>query len=709
MRLTPFVVLIFLFCGTRAAAQDVSVRIRAIHDREGIAQARVVLGAQTQLTGETGEAVFRIAPGRHPLRIERLGFVALADSVTIASARDTALTFELSAEAIEAEEVIVESTRGERRIQDEPTKVEVVTREEVEEKLLMTPGSISMLLNETSGLRVQETSPALGGAMIRIQGLQGRYTQLLSDGLPLYGGQTGSLGVLQIPPMDLAQVEVIKGAASALYGASALGGVVNLISRRPANETELLLNQSTRGGSDAVFWNSRELNERVGYTMLLSGHMQRSQDIDGDAWIDMAEYERLVARPRVFIRSAGGSQLMLTAGAMVESRDGGGTVADGSTLDQTLDTRRFDVGGTARLLLSESRVMDFRSSASLTSHNHVYGASAENDRHATIFGEASLRGSDGAHLWVIGAALQRDAYSADQVKTFEYEFWVPSLFAQDEITLSERAVASFSVRGDWHSEYGAFVAPRAALLLRPTAESSVRLAAGSGYFGPTPFTEETEEVGLARLVSMDDLKAERARNIAADLNWSPDLVEANLSLFGSWIHDRVEAIESSGGLALVNVRGATETYGLETLLRFRRKPFVATASYTYVRATQAAPDGGREIVPMVPRHTAGLVAMIEEHDVGRAGLEVYYTGRQQLEDNPFRAQSRRNVIVGVLMEKHFGRVRAFLNLENLTNVRQSRFDPLIRSEPTSYGRWTTDLWAPVEGRTINGGVRITLN
>lgn len=122
--------------------------------------------------------------------------------------------------AIESEAIVVRSTRSERRIEDEPVRVEVIGREEIEEKMLMTPGDISMMLNETSGLRVQTTSPSLGGANVRIQGLRGRYTQILSDGLPLYGGQSGALSMLQIPPMDLGQVEVIKGVASALYGSS---------------------------------------------------------------------------------------------------------------------------------------------------------------------------------------------------------------------------------------------------------------------------------------------------------------------------------------------------------------------------------------------------------------------------------------------------------------------------------------------------------
>ena len=145
-------------------------------------------------------------------------------------------------------------------------RVEVLNREEIEEKMLMTPGDIVMMLNEMGGMRVQATSPSLGAASVRIQGMRGRYTRFLSDGLPLFGEQVGALGLLQIPPMDLGQVEVIKGVASSLYGAGAMGGVVNLISRRPGKEPqrEFLLNRSTRGATDAVFFLSTPLAPRWG-------------------------------------------------------------------------------------------------------------------------------------------------------------------------------------------------------------------------------------------------------------------------------------------------------------------------------------------------------------------------------------------------------------------------------------------------------------
>ena len=97
--------------------------------------------------------------------------------------------------------------------------------------------------------------------------------------------------------------------------------------------------------------------------------------------------------------------------------------------------------------------------------------------------------------------------------------------------------------------------------------------------------------------------------------------------------------------------------------------------------------------------------MWEPEGVGRVGIEVYYTGRQRLEVNPYRDESLDYVIVGALAERRFGRVRLFLNAENLTDVRQTRWDPLVRPTRGADGRWTVDGWAPLDGRVFNGGVR----
>lgn len=98
--------------------------------------------------------------------------------------------------------------------------------------------------------------------------------------------------------------------------------------------------------------------------------------------------------------------------------------------------------------------------------------------------------------------------------------------------------------------------------------------------------------------------------------------------------------------------------------------------------------------------------MWEAEDAGRIGLELYYTGRQRLEVNPYRDQSRPYVIAGMLAERRVGRVRVFINAENVTDVRQTRWDRLLRPHPGPDGRLTVDAWAPLDGRAINGGVRL---
>src|SRR5439155_21425389 len=91
---------------------------------------------------------------------------------------------------------------------------------------------------------------------------------------------------------------------------------------------------------------------------------------------------------------------------------------------------------------------------------------------------------------------------------------------------------------------------------------------------------------------------------------------------------------------------------------------------------------------------------------GRVGLECYLTGRQYLEDNPYSTESAAYVLFGGMAERRVGRFRVFVNAENLANVRQTDWSPLLRSVRASDGRWTIDAWAPLDGRVLNAGVRI---
>jgi iron complex outermembrane receptor protein len=156
---------------------------------------------------------------------------------------------------------------------------------------------------------------------------------------------------------------------------------------------------------------------------------------------------------------------------------------------------------------------------------------------------------------------------------------------------------------------------------------------------------------------------------------------------------------------LRNLTKPATNIGFEQLATLRRGPLSATATYTYVRARETI-DAVDQDVPLTPHHSVGAVGMWEAEDAGRIGIEWYCTGRQSVEANPYRSATEPYVIVGLLAEKLFGRLRVFVNGENLTGVRQTKWDPLLRPTRAFDGRWTVDAWAPLEGRTINGGLRI---
>lgn len=621
-----------------------------------------------------------------------------------------------NAEAIEAEEaeeeIVVQATRSGRRVQEEPLRVEVIGREEIEEKILMRPGNIAMVLSETGGLRVQVTSPALGSSNIRVQGMDGRYTQLLADGLPLYGGQTSSLGLLQIPPTDLGQVEVIKGSVSALYGASALGGVINLVSRRPAEEPqfEALFNATTRNGKDATGYVSTPINDTLSASLTGGLHRQSAEDLDEDGWRDIAAHERWSLRPRLFWTGSSGANLYVTVGVMQEDRLGGtnigGTTPDGNAFQQTQRTKRLDGGFVAEVPVNGVGTAQLKFSGVSQRHRHQFGAIIENDRHGTLFAEASLAGSNGGTAWVGGVAWQADDYQSRSFPAFDYRYEVPGAFGQLEHEIGPEVTIAASGRLDVHNEYGTRFSPRLSLLYRP-GNWTVRTSFGRGFYGPTPFVEEIEAAGLSRLEPLNGLKLEIATTASLDVGYASGPFEANITLFGSNIGNatRLEAF-ALDRVRLINVDGKTQTRGSELLLGYNSDGFTITGSYMYVDASEPSLGGGRRTVPLTPKHTAGLVGMWEEEDKGRLGVELYYTGKQPLEDNPYRTVSKPYFELGLLGELVVGKARVFLNAENILNIQQTKYDPVLLRTRAPDGRWTVDVWAPTEGFVLNGGVRL---
>ncbi|WP_289028235.1 TonB-dependent receptor [uncultured Paraglaciecola sp.] len=617
------------------------------------------------------------------------------------------------------EKIQVTASRLGRIVTESATRTEIINGEEIQEKAMMRPGNISMLVAETGGVRVQTTSPALGSANIRLQSLYGRYTQLLSDGLPLYGGQTASIGLLQIPPTDLANVEIIKGSASSLYGGSALGGVINLISRTPSDEFEgeVLLNATSKDGQDLTSYIASPINKRTSASLTAGIHNQEQQDLDNDGWLDMAEFQRATLRPRLYWEGENGANLYVTVGAMKEERVGGTaegeTVPDGNAFIQSQDSLRLDSGFIFDQPLNDELNLNIRGSAMRQEHDHIYGSVQENDLHQSYLLESSVSGYKDTAAWVVGLAYQVDRFESEDFAEFNYNYQVPGLFSQLDYEASDDVSLSLSARADWHSEYGTQFSPRISILYNPDSWT-IRGAYGQGFFAPTPFIEDIEDAGLSRLAPFDDVVAEQATTASIDISYVFDSIETSVVLFSSDVDNVTELEEldpidtfSDKQVRIVNAQGESEIRGAELLLRYRWRDIKLTGSYLYTDATKLSEDGlGRAPLTLTPQHSAGAVIMWEEHGSHLVGFEAYYTGTQHLEGNPLRSRSDAYWHLGLLGQITIGKVSYFLNAENLLNVRQTKGESLVLPQQAPSGRWTTDIWSRNDGFTVNAGVRI---
>ncbi|HEY6211231.1 MAG TPA: TonB-dependent receptor, partial [Vicinamibacterales bacterium] len=360
------------------------------------------------------------------------------------------------------------------------------------------------------------------------------------------------------------------------------------------------------------------------------------------------------------------------------------------------------------VLTGGGRVVSVRGSAVSQRRDHTFGTVLERERAITAFGEATMTGTARANTWVIGGALQRETFRPLDAPRFEYAYTIPGVFAQDDYAVSRWLTAAASARVDRHSAFGTFFSPRLSVLVRPGGGWTARVSGGRGHFAPSPFTEETNATGLSVIAPMAGIKPEDATSISTDVSWRKAPFEVTTTVFRSTI-DRAQVYRplASGPYAarIVNAETPTRTAGIELIARFHEDAVDVIASYMFLRSTEVDELGtGRRDIPLKPPHTATF-DLLWKSRAGNFGVEGYYTGRQALEDNPYRSEGRPYVILGALYSRRVGAALVYVNGEDLADVRQTKWDPLLRPAPLRDGRWAVDEWAPLEGRAINAGLQ----
>jgi outer membrane receptor for ferrienterochelin and colicins len=646
------------------------------------------------------------------LRSAALAIVITAWITAIAAEKETAAA---------QETVVVTTTRVPSLVGDEPLRIEAVPSEEIEENLTVQPGNISTLLNELPSARIQSAAPGLGGVGLQLRGMPTRHTLVLTDGLPSLGAEPDDFGLLQTPPLDLQRIEVIKGAASALFGGSALGGVLNIVSKSPREGSTVLANATSRGGRDLeCFLTDDSLKHWTG-TLTAGVHDQSRQDVNGDDWADLPGYRRYSVRPRIWWNEGQDQSLYLTGGITQERREGGtmlgrpvppalDVLQDGAPFAEILHTRRFDGGAVGTWKLGKEISLHSRLSITSSDLDRTFGLQRIPYTQSTLFSEHALNGDTHDHQWAVGVAFQHSALRVPAVPGVGYTYNVPGIFAQDEFSPLQWIKVAAAARVDSNNQYGTFASPRLSALLRqPGSPWSLRASVGAGFAAPTPFVEEVEAAGLGALMPLRGLHAERAVTESLDGKWAVEAWDVNVSVFNSEIHHPLAAqAVSAARIELVNAPGSRRAPGAEILIHYVTGPLQMIGSWSYIDATEATAPGSRQPAPLVPRHSAELGGILESEQRGRIGLEVSYIGKQGLQDDPYRTVSKPYIQLNALAEIRFSGFSIFLNAVNLTGTRQTNYDPLLRPAPGLAGDPITDVWAPLDGRTFNIGIRTGL-
>ncbi|MBI5214257.1 MAG: TonB-dependent receptor [Ignavibacteriae bacterium] len=675
-------------------------------------------------TNEEGEFSFSIPKDSILLlNVSIIGYEEFETEINTAEHDSLFFMIELEEEHLEEEEFIVTATRTVRAIDDVPVRVEAIPQEEVEEKLLMTPSNVAMLLNESTGMRVQTTSATSNSANLRIQGLAGRYTQLLTDGIPNFGGLSSGFSLTQLPPLNLRQVEVVKGATSALYGTDAISGVVNFITKvpQPEEEFQALVNATTQNGFDVATFYSKQHGD-IGTTILVSRNTQDHALVDDDMFADVPEFKRFLVTPKLTYNFSEQLSAIVSFGYMEEERTGGilGFTSQPLTNPlyvETINTNRTDVAGSTKYEPSPDKALLFKFATAQLKRDAVFGTLPFNATQSLFYSELQYTVDYEKQTLVLGAAFTSDILT-DRTTThslpLDYRYNSFGLFVQDELALTEITTILLSGRLDAHNEFGTFITPKISAMVRPSSSLTMRLGIGTGFKAPTIFVEEIEETRYQNIKTTGNLSAEGSQSLSFDVNWKTLIgevgVTTNAALYLTNIDRALIADDDSLAQNILYLRNAddrTFSRGGELSLKLAYEDFKLSLGYTYTFATQNDRNRIYELA-LNPRHSFGAILFYENHHQKfKIGLENYWTGTQRLERNPWRDYSPSYWITGLIAEKGFGIVRLFVNFENIFDTRQTRFEPIIDGDQLSTFR-TLPIYAPLEGRVINGGVRLIL-
>ncbi|MTE25746.1 TonB-dependent receptor [Winogradskyella ouciana] len=710
--------LILILClSLQAQTSDIQIKVLTEAENEPLLGATVYFEALEKgaVTDLDGIATFTEIPdGQHQIIISFLGFETFETTIQIPS--NTAFVFKLKEGGNQLDAVVLQSSRSTRTVRKIPTRIEFIDAEELGEKAIMNPTNISMVLRESTGIQMQQTSLSSGSTNIRIQGLDGRYTQLLRDGFPLYGGFSSGLSILQIPPLDLQQFEIIKGSSSTLYGGGAIAGLANMVSKTPDFEPalDIMLTQTQTLGSTAnVFYSKR--NEKFGVSLYGSGHYQKAYDPEDDGFSNLPKTTSISFNPKLFYYPSEKTTLWFGLNGTYDDRIGGDItkIESGENgihqYTEENNSKRLSSQLVYQTQLDSVSSLEFKNSVSFFDRNLTVPDFNFDGKQTNTFTEISYNTVSEKTDWIVGANLYTSNFDENDNAPLQRDQKDVTFgaFANNIYDLSDNWILETGLRADYNTDFGFFPLPRISLLYKNDSGFSSRIGGGLGYKIPDIFTEEAEYINFENVLAIDKstIDAERSYGINFDVNYQTRLSDEigfsiNQLFYVTAINDGLLLNSTDNGLfQFENAPDEILSKGAETNIKFTYKDFRWFLNYALID-TKLNYLPGNPQKPLTARHNAGSVLMYES-EKWRIGYETFYTGKQFLSNG---TETTDFVTMGLLVMRNFKLGSVFVNFENFTDRRQSRFSPLVL--PPHDNPVFPEIYAPTDGFIFSVGLII---
>ncbi|KGL61221.1 TonB-dependent receptor, plug [Polaribacter sp. Hel1_33_49] len=701
----------------KAQTSDIQIKVISESENEPLFGATVYLEKLEKgaVTDFDGIATFNEIPnGEYIIIVSYLGFETLKTTIQIPSNSD--LIFKLKSGGNELDEVVLQSSRSTRTVKKIPTRIEFIGVEELGEKAIMNPTNISMVLRESTGIQMQQTSLSSGSTNIRIQGLDGRYTQLLRDGFPLYGGFSSGLSILQIPPLDLRQFEIIKGSSSTLYGGGAIAGLINMVSKTPDEEPalDIMLTQTQALGSTAnIFYSKR--NEKFGISLYGSGHFQKAYDPEDDGFSNLPKTKSISFNPKFFYYPSDKTTFWFGLNGTYDVRIGGDITKIESVengIHQYTEeniSKRLSSQAVYKTQIDSISSLNIKNSVSFFDRNLTIPDFNFDGKQTNTFTEITYQRETSKADWIFGANLYTSNFDENDNATLQRDQKdiTFGMFANNIYDLSDNWILETGLRADYNTDFGFFPLPKISLLYKNDSGFSSRIGGGLGYKIPDIFTEEAEFINFENVLGIDksSLKAERSYGVNLDFNYKTRLFETigfsiNQLFYVTAINNGLLLNSTNNGLfAFENATDEILSKGAETNIKFTYKDFRWFLNYALID-TKLNYLTGNPQKPLTAKHNAGSVLMYES-EKWRIGYETFYTGKQFLSNG---TETTDFVTMGLLLMRNFKFGSAFVNFENFTDRRQSRFSPLVL--PPHENPEFPEIYAPTDGFIFSVGIII---